>query len=34
MQWVATSRLLDALERITPSKKVSLIAKRKKTIIQ
>lgn len=29
MQWVATSRLLDALERITPSKKVSLIAREK-----
>ena len=29
MQWVVTSRLLDALERITPSKKVSLIAREK-----
>ena len=29
MDWVATSRLLDALERLTPNKKVSLIAKEK-----
>ena len=29
MDWVATSRLLSALERLTPNKKVSLIAKEK-----